>query len=144
MSARVRTTSKDVSWRHLWLNPSDTTRNTSRDLSSTQLTFIAKECAVLVNSFMSTSWPPLRVGSLRACPSKQKKVQVPQSFWSRLAGKYGNKFYWQQEGEHAAIMNAVSAINTCLREPAGRFQCSKVQGEFGEEEVSGMMGNFFK
>jgi hypothetical protein len=31
-----------------------------------------------------------------------------QSFWSRLAGKYGNKFYWQEKGEAASIMSAVS------------------------------------
>jgi hypothetical protein len=33
-----------------------------------------------------------------------------QSFWSRLAGKYGNKFYWQEKGEAASIMSAVSAL----------------------------------
>jgi hypothetical protein len=65
-------------------------------------------------------------------------LSVPRSFWTRLAGKYGNKFYWQEKGEEAAIKNAVSAINTCLREPPGRFQCSKVQGEFGEEAKSGI------
>ena len=34
-----------------------------------------------------------------------------QSFWSRLAGKYGNKFYWQEKGEAASIMNAVSVAH---------------------------------
>lgn len=33
-----------------------------------------------------------------------------QSFWSRLAGKYGNKFFWQEKGEAAAILNAVSSM----------------------------------
>ena len=33
---------------------------------------------------------------------------TPQSFWTRLSGKYGNKFYWQEKGEAAAILNAVS------------------------------------
>ena len=70
-------------------------------------------------------------------------MQVPQSFWSRLAGKYGNKFYWQQNGTEAAMTNAVAAINTCLREPPGRFQCSKIQGEFGEEASSGRFGGLF-
>lgn len=67
-------------------------------------------------------------------------LAVPRSFWSRLAGKYGNKFEWQQKGEEAAIKNAVSAINTCLREPPGRFQCSKIQGDFDEEPSSGIFG----
>jgi hypothetical protein len=37
-----------------------------------------------------------------------------QSFWSRLAGKYGNKFYWQENGEASAIMNAVSRTHMSL------------------------------
>jgi hypothetical protein len=72
---------------------------------------------------------------------RPQHMQVPRSFWSRLAGKYGNKFYWQQNGTEAAINNAVSAINTCLREPAGRFKCVNVQGELGEEPTSGKFGS---
>ena len=34
----------------------------------------------------------------------------------------------------------VSAIDTCLREEPGRFKCSKVQGDFGEEPSSGSFG----
>ena len=60
-------------------------------------------------------------------------VQVPQSFWSRLAGKFGTKNYYQKQGEETAIKNAVAAINTCLREPEGRFKCSKVQGDMRED-----------
>ncbi|GLC52385.1 hypothetical protein PLESTB_000623300 [Pleodorina starrii] len=67
-------------------------------------------------------------------------LEVPRSFWSRLAGKYGNKFYWQENGEAASILNAVSAIDTCLREEPGRFKCSTVQGEFGEQPSSGPFG----
>lgn len=59
-------------------------------------------------------------------------LEVPRSFWSRLAGKYGNKFYWQEKGEASSILNAVSAIDTCLREEPGRFKCSSVQGGFDE------------
>eukprot|EP00878_Enallax_costatus_P003139 GHUV01003339.1.p1 GENE.GHUV01003339.1~~GHUV01003339.1.p1 ORF type:complete len:229 (+),score=24.43 GHUV01003339.1:187-873(+) len=59
-------------------------------------------------------------------------LEVPRSFWSRLAGKYGNKFFWQEKGEAAAILNAVSAIDTCLREPSGRAKCSTVQGTLDE------------
>eukprot|EP01024_Parvocaulis_polyphysoides_P002099 TRINITY_DN10647_c0_g1_i3.p2 TRINITY_DN10647_c0_g1~~TRINITY_DN10647_c0_g1_i3.p2 ORF type:complete len:224 (+),score=35.85 TRINITY_DN10647_c0_g1_i3:312-983(+) len=67
-------------------------------------------------------------------------LQIPRSFWTRLAGKYGNKFYWQEKGEENSIVNAVAAIDTCAREPAGRFKCSKVQGEFGEEPSAGPIG----
>ncbi|XP_047967746.1 thylakoid lumenal 15.0 kDa protein 2, chloroplastic [Salvia hispanica] len=52
---------------------------------------------------------------------------VPRSFWSRLAGKYGNMFYWKEKGEDAAIESAVMAISTCLREPAGANSCSEVK-----------------
>ncbi|KAF6262163.1 hypothetical protein COO60DRAFT_1699448 [Scenedesmus sp. NREL 46B-D3] len=55
-------------------------------------------------------------------------LEVPQSFWSRLAGKYGNKFYWQEKGEAASILSAVNAIDACLREPSGRAKCATVQG----------------
>ncbi|GLI71385.1 hypothetical protein VaNZ11_016578 [Volvox africanus] len=70
-------------------------------------------------------------------------LEVPRSFWGRLAGKYGNKFYWQENGEAASILNAVSAIDTCLREEPGRFKCSTVQGEFGEQPSSGPFGKAF-
>lgn len=55
------------------------------------------------------------------------EVGVPSRFWSSLAGKYGNKFYWQDNGQEAAVVNAVSAIDSCIREPQGRFKCAKVQ-----------------
>lgn len=55
---------------------------------------------------------------------------VPRSFWSRLANKFGTKFYWQDNGQEAAIVNAVSAINNCLREPIGKLQCSTIRGAF--------------
>jgi len=53
---------------------------------------------------------------------------VPNNFWSRLAGKFGNKFFWREKGESAAIENAVFAIDTCFREPIGRGQCSRIFG----------------
>ncbi|KAG2453244.1 hypothetical protein HYH02_002567 [Chlamydomonas schloesseri] len=70
-------------------------------------------------------------------------LEVPRSFWGRLAGKYGNKFYWQENGEAASILNAVSAIDSCLREEPGRFKCSTVQGDFGEKPSSGPFGKAF-
>ena len=51
-------------------------------------------------------------------------VLVPRNFWTRVAGKYGTKFYWQNNGEEAAIEAAVNAIDVCLREPVGVGQCT--------------------
>lgn len=47
------------------------------------------------------------------------------------------RFFWQEKGEAASILNAVSAIDTCLREEPGKFKCSKVQGEFGDKDSAG-------
>eukprot|EP00873_Tetraselmis_striata_P035907 jgi/Tetstr1/456171/TSEL_042939.t1 len=33
-----------------------------------------------------------------------------QNFWTRLASKFGNKFFWQEQGEASSILNAVSAV----------------------------------
>ncbi|KAL2229386.1 UNVERIFIED_CONTAM: Thylakoid lumenal 15 protein 2, chloroplastic [Sesamum indicum] len=52
-------------------------------------------------------------------------LDIPRSFWSRLAGKYGNIFYWKEKGEDASIEAAVMAISSCLREPAGANNCSE-------------------
>ncbi len=76
-------------------------------------------------------------------PNPSPPVPLLQSFWSRLAGQYGNTFYWKEHGESASILDAVSAVDTCLREEPGRFKCSKVQGELGEEPSSGSIGKFF-
>ncbi|XP_019167973.1 PREDICTED: thylakoid lumenal 15.0 kDa protein 2, chloroplastic isoform X2 [Ipomoea nil] len=52
-------------------------------------------------------------------------LDIPRSFWSRLAGKYGNIFYWKEKGEDASIESAVMAISACLREPVGANNCSE-------------------
>ncbi|OWM82427.1 thylakoid lumenal 15.0 kDa protein 2, chloroplastic [Punica granatum] len=54
-------------------------------------------------------------------------LDIPRSFWSRLAGKYGNFFYWKEKGEDASIEAAVMAISSCLREPVGPNNCSDVK-----------------
>ncbi|CAL5207259.1 unnamed protein product [Lathyrus oleraceus] len=54
-------------------------------------------------------------------------LDIPRSFWSRLAGKYGNIFYWREKGEDASIESAVIAISNCLREPVGPNNCSEVK-----------------
>ncbi|KAJ4759818.1 Thylakoid lumenal 15.0 kDa protein [Rhynchospora pubera] len=53
-------------------------------------------------------------------------LDVPRSFWNRLAGKYGNMFYWKEQGEDASIEAAVKAISHCLREPVGPNNCSEL------------------
>ncbi|KAL8508775.1 hypothetical protein ACS0TY_016117 [Phlomoides rotata] len=53
-------------------------------------------------------------------------LDIPRSFWSRLAGKYGNMFYWKEQGEDASVEAAVMAISSCLREPVGSNNCSEV------------------
>ncbi|KAL4297180.1 hypothetical protein GQ457_12G010620 [Hibiscus cannabinus] len=54
-------------------------------------------------------------------------LDIPRSFWSRLAGKYGNMFYWKEKGEDSSIEAAVMAISNCLREPVGPNNCSEVK-----------------
>ncbi|GLT25708.1 hypothetical protein SLA2020_008200 [Shorea laevis] len=54
-------------------------------------------------------------------------LDIPRSFWSRLAGKYGNMFFWKEKGEDASIEAAVMAISNCLREPVGPNNCSEVK-----------------
>ncbi|KAI4371300.1 hypothetical protein MLD38_019553 [Melastoma candidum] len=54
-------------------------------------------------------------------------LDIPRSFWSRLAGKYGNMFYWKEKGEDGSIEAAVMAISSCLREPVGANNCTEVK-----------------
>ncbi|CAI9289490.1 unnamed protein product [Lactuca saligna] len=54
-------------------------------------------------------------------------LDIPRSFWSRLAGKYGNMFYWKENGEDASVEAAVMAISNCLREPVGANNCAEVK-----------------
>ena len=52
-----------------------------------------------------------------------------QNFWSRLAGRFGTRRFWQTEGQDVSIMNAVAAIDNWAREPPGRGQCLNILGE---------------
>jgi hypothetical protein len=67
--------------------------------------------------------PPRRLTAPSAPPSPL------QTFWTRLASKFGTKFYWTENGEDVAIVNAVAAIDNCLREPISKLQCSTLRGE---------------
>jgi hypothetical protein len=53
-------------------------------------------------------------------------LEVPRNFWSRLASKFGNRFFVRDNGEAAAITNTVAAIDACLREESGRAKCSAI------------------
>ena len=53
-------------------------------------------------------------------------LEVPPNFWTKLANKYGTKFYWADKGEEASIVAATDAIEFCLNEPSGRAKCSTV------------------
>ncbi|CAA7390820.1 unnamed protein product [Spirodela intermedia] len=52
-------------------------------------------------------------------------LEVPRNFWSRVAGKYGNMFYWKEKGEDRSIEDAVKAISGCLRDPLDANSCSE-------------------
>ncbi|KAL6769171.1 CPLD31 [Auxenochlorella protothecoides x Auxenochlorella symbiontica] len=54
---------------------------------------------------------------------------IPRNFWSKVAGRFGNKFYVEEQGRDVAIINAVAAVDHCLREPIDRTQCSEIRGE---------------
>lgn len=71
-------------------------------------------------------------GSRQAAPLRPPTLHSAlslQNFWSRLAGRYGTKFYWVDNGQDVAIVNTVAAIDNCLREPVGRGQCNEIRGE---------------
>lgn len=59
-------------------------------------------------------------------------LKIPRSFWTRLASRYGTKFYWRDAGEGTAIINAVGAIDMCAREEPGRAQCVTIAGPLVE------------
>ena len=46
----------------------------------------------------------------RACQCLTLAGTHMQNFWTRLSSKYGTKYFWQERGEGAAIVNAVSAM----------------------------------
>lgn len=77
-------------------------------------------------------------------------LEIPPSFWTRLANKYGTKFYWSERGEEASISAAVNAIDVCAREPSGRAKCSRMadydDGSTANavaDEPAGAFGGFF-
>jgi uncharacterized membrane protein YgcG len=43
------------------------------------------------------------------------KLNLPNTFWTRLQGKYGSTFYVRDNGIDLAITNAIESIVSCLR-----------------------------
>lgn len=66
-------------------------------------------------------------------------LSVPRTFWTRLAGRYGTKKYWQDNTVEAAINVATGAINACVRDPEGKFgPCQSLDsGEAAFEKANG-------
>lgn len=42
-------------------------------------------------------------------------LAAPRNFWQKVSNKFGNKFYWQENGIDESILRAVDAIDVCLR-----------------------------
>ena len=51
-------------------------------------------------------------------PPDQIRICHVQNFWTRLASKYGNKFFWQEQGEASAMLNAVSQAPSIYPAPS--------------------------
>ena len=129
-----------VSFLELFFSFFEGAREKARATENTQR---KKNCShFLLPLFLSFPTPQLQTKQKQADPNTGNilnfnvgagiDLRVPRTFWSRLAGKYGTKSYWTKNGEAVSIVNAVGAIDECLREPVGRLQCGKVGGPYVE------------
>lgn len=46
-------------------------------------------------------------------------LNLKRPWWLELQSRYGNMFYVREQGESAAVVNAVSAITYCLDKGPG-------------------------
>jgi len=72
-------------------------------------------------------------------------LDVPRSFWTKLASRYGTKFYWQENGEGVSILNTVAAIDSCFREEPGAKKCTSVLNadEYNDRSEANQANSFF-
>lgn len=57
------------------------------------------------------------------------KFALPNVFWTRLSGKYGNTFFVKENGIDVAVENAIEAIVSCLRSEDGFCTSPPDQGQ---------------
>ena len=57
------------------------------------------------------------------------KLSLPNTFWTRLSGKYGTTFFVRDNGVDVAVENAVEAIISCLRSEDGFCNSPPEQGQ---------------
>lgn len=52
-------------------------------------------------------------------------LDVPRSFWSRLAGKYGNMFYWKEKVKlhHRSLVAIFSMTLHCADFVRKEYEC---------------------
>lgn len=55
------------------------------------------------------------------------KLQLPNTFWTRMQSTFGNTFFIKENGEDISIRRAVDTIDFCLRE---EFGCADVPMQF--------------
>ena len=61
------------------------------------------------------------------------KLQLPNSFWTRLQNTFGNSFFYRENGDDVPIIRAVDTIDFCLREEYG---CVDVPDNFKKGEAA--------
>lgn len=57
------------------------------------------------------------------------KLSLPNTFWTRLSGKYGTTFFVRENGVDVAVENAIEAIISCLRSEDGFCNSPPEQGQ---------------
>lgn len=78
------------------------------------------------------------------CLHTQVHQNFPMHCWKKdPAAKNCDGPKMQRMVSGTACCMQVSAIDTCAREPVSKLQCSQIQGEFGEEPSSGILGKKF-
>ena len=79
--------------------------------------------------------PPARpqANMLNFNVAENLKLQLPNSFWTRLQNTFGNSFFYRENGDDVPIIRAVDTIDFCLREEYG---CVDVPDNFKKGEAA--------